>query len=162
MPAAAVFRSLSAVVHPIVAHDGRDAQSILLKHRCAPEFLRSTMRFYIAPARNRSFISPAGEREEAFRISKALKALNRDEPVRLGELGSERRGYVEVSLSGRRVRPDLENDDDHARSPLRCGGRQKAPSTTSRKLRSSRTIKRFASAMAKFARPSGSCFSRAR
>ncbi len=67
-----------------------------------------------APGRDRFVITPPRQREVSSLIAQTLEAFDRDEAIDLRELGSQRRGQVEIRLCARRLHFHFENYGNHA------------------------------------------------
>jgi hypothetical protein len=70
-----IFGRPLALLHPIVANHVRDAQAIVAEDARPALGLRGAVRFEIAPLRDRFFIAPERERENAVLAAQALEAL---------------------------------------------------------------------------------------
>src|SRR5262245_63128318 len=77
------------------------------------------MRFEIAPALDRLFVTPDREREDLGLVGEAGEALDRDEAVHLLQLGLQAGGEIEVVLLPAGRGYDLEDDGDHGFKPMR-------------------------------------------
>src|SRR5690606_1445242 len=96
MDSRAVFRCFNTLLQPIITHDGRYAQSVILKNTVAALFLCHPMRGQIAPFAHGFFVAPEREREQLAGIGEALKALYREEALDFGKIAAQARGNVEI------------------------------------------------------------------
>src|SRR5580704_5165250 len=110
------LRRLGAFVHAVVAHDLGDAQAIVAKDAGAAGALGLAVLLVAAPARDRRFVAPEGQRQDLAFLGQALEAFDRDEAIDLFEFGSQLRGDFEIVLAPLRFRLDLENDRIHTHS----------------------------------------------
>src|SRR5688572_20678059 len=150
MGRAGILRRLGALVQPVVADHLRHAQPVVGEDAFAAGRLRLAVLLDIAPALHGLLVAPDGQRQELARLRQALEALDGDEAVHLLQHGLEPRRRVEVRVLAPRGRHHFEYDRDHGFS------------MRSRNVRSSRRIRRFSSANANAARPSGSALIRVR
>src|SRR5436190_16408298 len=68
MPFAAVGRRLLALVQSVVAHDGGDAQPVVLEDAAPAGRLCSPVVFGVSPLRHRGFVAKERERQQLARV----------------------------------------------------------------------------------------------
>src|SRR5262249_62203429 len=107
------LRTPLAVLEPVIAHDRRDAQPIILENPGAACSLRLAVLRMRAPTRDSLLVAPERQRQDLALLRQALKALDRDEAVDLLELGAQFCGEIEIVLAPARSGLDLENDGIH-------------------------------------------------
>src|SRR5579885_3903011 len=111
---AAVARHLCALVHAIVPDDRGDPQPIIGKNLAAAFCLCNPMLVCAAPILDRRFVSEKGKRKHLARLAKTFEALDRYEAVDAFEQRPKLGGKIKIVLLSFRLRPDFEDDCDHA------------------------------------------------
>jgi hypothetical protein len=119
-----VGRRLCAIAHAVVAQDLNHSQAVVLEDAAAARCLRGAMRFQVTP-----LLQPPPRRarrekgQELAFLREALEPLDRHETVYLLQQRLQLGRQVEIVLAAALMRPELEDDGDHAGSPKYGGAR---------------------------------------
>src|SRR5690606_11147763 len=133
MDSPAVFWCFNTLLQAIITHDGRYAQTVILKNTVAALSLSHPMRGQIAPFAHGFFVAPEREREQLVGIGQALKTFNRQKAVDLCKIFPQVCGNGEILAASVVIGwPNFEYDGDHGLMNSPCGA-----DWSLRKLRSS-------------------------
>ena len=96
MHAAAVVRSLCALIHAVISNDAGDPKPIISKYFAASFGLRQAVFVRCAPRLHRGLIAEERQRQDFPGLSQALEAFNGDEAVDLLEDWTQLRGDIYI------------------------------------------------------------------
>jgi hypothetical protein len=82
------WRLLPAIDKPVVTHDRRDAQAIILEDSIPPYFLSRAVSGVATPPGDGDLVPPERNRQKLFGIGQALESLDGYETVHIFQLGS--------------------------------------------------------------------------
>ncbi len=112
-----LLRRLGALEHAVLAVDCADGDAVIGEDRAAAFKLRRVMARLLAPALDRLGITPKRDRDQLARLGEALEPFDRDEAVDRLDVGSERRGKIEIVLLPAGPRLDFEDHGMHRTPP---------------------------------------------
>src|SRR5215470_8566386 len=104
---------LTRLCHSVVTNNGRNAQAVVPEDAIAAGDLRRAMAGMTAPGRDRSFISPEGQRQQLIGVGKALESFNRNESVHALQVAAQPRGVIQVVSLAAIGGPHLKDDGNH-------------------------------------------------
>src|SRR5205814_1996624 len=95
------------------------SQAVIGENTGSPLALALAVTGKVSPLFDSFFIAPERERQQLFWVGQALEPFDGDKAVDPAKIIAQRGGSVEVIVGATLGRPDLENDGNHGRAPLR-------------------------------------------